>query len=143
MAFSRISNLSFLLLVANLVQSEKIGVQQESRQTRKFTRNCGVFTPLQKQFLYQFEYISILHLLMVVLRRYHSLTWNVLQDILPIFFFCLIQKGFVPIIHKFEYQGIRAPTRKPEVVLHWIFPQLYWVWGQTSQVFGSVEVEVN
>ena len=68
--------------------------------TRKSTRSRQVLYLNRRWVLCQFELISILHLLLVILRKHHSLTWKALQDILPIF--CrMIPRTVFSFIHQF------------------------------------------
>ena len=73
---------------------------------------------------------------LIVLRKYHSLTWKFLQDILSIFF-CVIHEIYVALIHEVGCQGNLAPTRKPERIWNWIFP---WKWNEIFNYFTEFDI---
>ena len=68
--------------------------------------------------------ISVLHPILIVLRKYYSLTWKVPQDVLPMFFMWFL-KSFAILIHEFGHQGISFSSQKPEVIYPWISPRIH------------------
>ena len=57
---------------------------------------------------------------LVVFRKYHSLTWNALQDILLILSVWFMKSA--ELIKKFEHNGIWVYTQKTEEIWLWISP---------------------
>ena len=70
----------------------KQDVSQRKGQTQENLKKIAEYLCLLRRwFLCQFEHMSVLYPLLFVLRKYHSLTWKTVQDILLIFL-CDAQK---------------------------------------------------
>lgn len=59
--------------------------------------------------------------LLIVLRKYRSLVWKVLQEIMEISF-SVIHAIFVVLIHECGCPGIWVPIQEPKVIWPWIWP---------------------
>ena len=119
LGFRRTQNIYFLCLLANLVQKEGPQKSKDKHtecftgkhtETCKLTGTCKYLYLQGIQFICQFQHTSVLHPLLIVLRKYHPWTWNVWHDILSIFFV---------LIHEIRHQKILLVTQdrssRPEV----------------------------
>ena len=82
-------------------------------QTHVNLQQIAEFLYLCRTFLCMFQGISLLYFMLILLRKYHSLTWKVLQEILlisPLWF----MKYFYSLLFQ-----------KLEVIWPWVIPSLF------------------